>query len=302
MTDYTPTEMMTIAAARALRNERRLLRRHRRAVGGLQSGAADARARHHADLRVRHDRHQARRAAALDRRRRTVRDRAHHGVGAGDVPLLAAGRPHHRRLPRRRADRPLRQSQHHGGRRLRQAEGAAARRRRRAGDRQLAAARSSSSWRRRKRSFVEKLDFVTSFGHGEGGDHRARLGIKTKGPTKLITDLCDLRARPGDQGNDGRRRSIPASRASRSQANYRLAGALRRQGRARRRAPTAHELQVLRDLHARTAARARRSGIRRLIRCPKPSSATPSARRSAATAARSPRCAPTISPPCRSRR
>jgi glutaconate CoA-transferase subunit B len=39
------------------------------------------------------------------------------------------------------------------------------------------------------RSFVEKLDFVTSMGHGEGGEHRARLGLKTKGPTKLITDL-----------------------------------------------------------------------------------------------------------------
>ena len=34
MADYTPTEMMTIAAARALRNERCLLRRHRHAVGG----------------------------------------------------------------------------------------------------------------------------------------------------------------------------------------------------------------------------------------------------------------------------
>src|SRR5262245_9655910 len=41
-----------------------------------------------------------------------------------------------------------------------------------------------------KRSFVEKLDFVTSLGHGDGGDSRARLGVKTKGPTKLITDLC----------------------------------------------------------------------------------------------------------------
>src|SRR5947199_4156311 len=40
------------------------------------------------------------------------------------------------------------------------------------------------------RSFANKLDFVTSMGHGEGGDHRARLGLKTKGPTKLITDLC----------------------------------------------------------------------------------------------------------------
>ena len=41
-----------------------------------------------------------------------------------------------------------------------------------------------------KRSFAAKLDFITSMGHGEGGDHRARLGLKTKGPTKLVTDLC----------------------------------------------------------------------------------------------------------------
>ena len=40
------------------------------------------------------------------------------------------------------------------------------------------------------RSFVEKLPFTTSMGHGEGGDHRARLGLKTQGPTRLITDLC----------------------------------------------------------------------------------------------------------------
>src|SRR5690606_7363251 len=30
----------------------------------------------------------------------------------------------------------------------------------------------------------------TSFGHGDGGDHRERLGITTKGPTLLITDLA----------------------------------------------------------------------------------------------------------------
>ena len=93
--------------------QRRVLRRHRRAVGRVQPGAPHACAGHHADLRERHHRHQAQRAAALDRRRRAVRDGAHHRVGAGDVPLLAAGRPHHRRLPRRRADRPLRQPQHH---------------------------------------------------------------------------------------------------------------------------------------------------------------------------------------------
>ena len=70
---FTPNEMMTIAAARALEQRRRLLRRHRRALGRLQRRAADPCARHHADLRMRHHRHRARRAAAVDRRRRTVR-------------------------------------------------------------------------------------------------------------------------------------------------------------------------------------------------------------------------------------
>ncbi|RCW82756.1 CoA-transferase subunit beta [Phyllobacterium bourgognense] len=41
-----------------------------------------------------------------------------------------------------------------------------------------------------KRGFVDHLDFITSMGHGEGGNHRARLGMKTKGPTRVITDLC----------------------------------------------------------------------------------------------------------------
>ncbi len=41
-----------------------------------------------------------------------------------------------------------------------------------------------------QRSMVEKIDFFTSFGHGEGGDHRQRIGITTKGPTLLITDLA----------------------------------------------------------------------------------------------------------------
>lgn len=41
-----------------------------------------------------------------------------------------------------------------------------------------------------KRAFVEKLPFITSMGHGDGGDHRARLGLKTKGPTRVVTDMC----------------------------------------------------------------------------------------------------------------
>jgi glutaconate CoA-transferase subunit B len=40
------------------------------------------------------------------------------------------------------------------------------------------------------RTFVEKLDFVTSAGFLGGGDARAKLNLPGKGPTAVITDLC----------------------------------------------------------------------------------------------------------------
>src|SRR4051812_2598211 len=44
------------------------------------------------------------------------------------------------------------------------------------------------------RVFVERCDFVSVFGHGEGGDHRARLGLDrfNPGPTSVITPLAIL--------------------------------------------------------------------------------------------------------------
>ncbi len=44
------------------------------------------------------------------------------------------------------------------------------------------------------RTFVEKCDFISVFGHGEGGDHRARLGLDkfNDGPTAVITPLAIL--------------------------------------------------------------------------------------------------------------
>ena len=48
-----------------------------------------------------------------------------------------------------------------------------------------------------RRAFVERLDFLTSTGHGEGGDHRARLGMTPIGPAKVITDLCVMEPDPG---------------------------------------------------------------------------------------------------------
>jgi glutaconate CoA-transferase, subunit B len=44
--------------------------------------------------------------------------------------------------------------------------------------------------RQSRRGMVRKIDFFTSFGHGKGGDDRARLGLSTKGPTLLVTDLA----------------------------------------------------------------------------------------------------------------
>jgi glutaconate CoA-transferase subunit B len=43
--------------------------------------------------------------------------------------------------------------------------------------------------RQSPRAFVEKVDFVTSVGHGDGPGSRERLGLRGRGPTKVITDL-----------------------------------------------------------------------------------------------------------------
>jgi len=41
-----------------------------------------------------------------------------------------------------------------------------------------------------RRAFVERVDFVTSLGHGPTGRERRRLGIRTEGPALIVTDLC----------------------------------------------------------------------------------------------------------------
>src|SRR5246127_2775133 len=47
-----------------------------------------------------------------------------------------------------------------------------------------------------KRTFVEKLDFVTTVGHGDGPGARERLGFRGRGPTAVITDLGVLEPDP----------------------------------------------------------------------------------------------------------
>ncbi len=46
------------------------------------------------------------------------------------------------------------------------------------------------------RTFVEKLHFISTVGHGDGPGARERLGFRGRGPTAVITDLCVLEPNP----------------------------------------------------------------------------------------------------------
>jgi glutaconate CoA-transferase subunit B len=46
------------------------------------------------------------------------------------------------------------------------------------------------------RSFVKEIDFLTSIGHGRTGTERRALGLATKGPALLVTDLCTMSPDP----------------------------------------------------------------------------------------------------------
>jgi glutaconate CoA-transferase subunit B len=100
------------------------------------------------------------------------------------------------------------------------------------------------------RAFVAKLPFVTSVGHGEGGDHRRRLGLTTKGPTRVITDVCIL------EPTLARRELAVTSLhpgVTREQVQALCAWPLQwADDVAVTPAPTERELSVLRDVHERT--------------------------------------------------
>ncbi len=101
-----------------------------------------------------------------------------------------------------------------------------------------------------RRSFVERVDFITTFGYGAGGDHRQRLGIRTLGPTLVVTDLCLLRPDPTTKElvvtsiHQGITREDIAQHTG---WPIRFADTLEKTP-----PPTETELTVLRDLHART--------------------------------------------------
>jgi len=100
------------------------------------------------------------------------------------------------------------------------------------------------------RAFVNKLGFVTSVGHLDGGDARARLRLPGKGPVAVVTDLCMMN--PDQRTKELTVTSLHpgVTREQVRQATgwqIRFAEALQETP-----APTDTELSVLRDLEART--------------------------------------------------
>jgi glutaconate CoA-transferase, subunit B len=106
--------------------------------------------------------------------------------------------------------------------------------------------------RQSRKSFVEKLDFVTSAGFLTGGDSRGEAGIPGGGPTAVITDLCVLR--PERDSHEFIVASIHPG-VSPEQIRENTGWKIRFEANCGETTPpTAHELLVLRDLKARTAA------------------------------------------------
>jgi len=105
--------------------------------------------------------------------------------------------------------------------------------------------------RQSRRTFVEKLDFITSAGYFSGGDARKRAGVPGNGPSAVITDLCILKPEPGSFELVV---SSIHSGVIRQQIVHNTGWPVRfAPDCAETPAPTAHELEVLRDLLRRTA-------------------------------------------------
>jgi len=105
--------------------------------------------------------------------------------------------------------------------------------------------------RHNSRAFVDKLSFQTSLGHGPTGRERRALGVRTQGPTLLVTDLCVMT--PDPDTNEFRVVSIhPGVTREEIVAATGWPVAFADQV-ADTPAPTAAELEALRDLNARTA-------------------------------------------------
>ena len=135
----------------------------------------------------------------------------------------------------------------------RKAQGPAARRGRRAGDQLLG--QGSADRRQAIEAHVSWRSSTSSRRSASctGGDSRETAGLAGKGPVAVITDLCILRPDPHTRELKVASIHPGVSRetiAANTGWQIQFARGLRR----RREPPTADELEVLRDLKARTAA------------------------------------------------
>ncbi len=103
-----------------------------------------------------------------------------------------------------------------------------------------------------RRTFVDRLDFITTYGHGTGRKARQSTGFTTKGPTILFTDMAIWKPDPETREltvvslHDGvRREQMTKSVGWNVQYADRVDATP---------VPSSGELEVLRDLHMRTRA------------------------------------------------
>ena len=100
------------------------------------------------------------------------------------------------------------------------------------------------------RAFVEQLDFATSLGFGPTGRERAAMGITTAGPNLVVTDLAVLR--PEQDTNELVVTGLHPG-VTREQVIEATGWPIRFDDAVEETPPpTDEELDVLRDLHART--------------------------------------------------
>ena len=105
--------------------------------------------------------------------------------------------------------------------------------------------------RHNPRAFVKALDFMTTLGHGPTGRERRALGIRTEGPVLVVTDLCVMTPDP-----DSKELVVSSLHPGVTDANVREATAwnVRVADRVDTTAPPSDvELETLRELNERTA-------------------------------------------------
>jgi glutaconate CoA-transferase subunit B len=101
------------------------------------------------------------------------------------------------------------------------------------------------------RAFVERLAFVTSLGHGVTGRERREMGVETAGPTLIVTDLCTMR--PHEETREFQVVSVHPG-VTRDRVRERTGWPVQFAEHVEETpSPISLELEALRDLNARTA-------------------------------------------------